>query len=178
MGATLWCQLTSTCCLTTIFGRTSLTNVIAIECPLQITKKSKKICLLLFSICSWARANACSIPRWDTFNKSWLDKNVPLIRYEDLLLDAVSTLERALLQVTGQTPDRNRLQLIVEKYKFENQTKRKRGVEDVNSFIRKGIAGDWKNKFTPEARRMFHKHAGDTLIALGYELDNSWVNET
>ena len=53
-------------------------------------------------------------------------------------------------------------------------TKRNPG-EEAKSFIRKGIAGDWKNKFSPEACEMFNKYAGGALIKVGYEKDDSWV---
>ena len=41
--------------------------------------------------------------------------------------------------------------------------------------MRKGIVGDWKNHFTPASRAMFDEFAGEQLIKLGYETDNSWV---
>jgi hypothetical protein len=67
------------------------------------------------------------------------------------------------------------LKNIVEKYSFENQSKRKRGVENRKSFLRKGIAGDWKNYFNKEAREIFYHYGGNALILAGYEKDDSWV---
>lgn len=115
--------------------------------------------------------------RWDRFNDAWHKQNAPIIKYESLLVDATSELEKALIKLVGFSPERSKLESIVDKYSFENQTKRKRGTEVVGSFIRKGIAGDWKNKFSPEARRVFHQHAGKTLINLGYEPNDNWVTE-
>jgi hypothetical protein len=51
---------------------------------------------------------------------------------------------------------------------------RERGEEDPSSFFRKGVAGDWRNTFTEEDRRVFKREAGDSLIELGYEVDRSW----
>lgn len=113
---------------------------------------------------------------WKEFNQSWLDKSAQLIKYEDLLIDAPTILAEAIQQTTQSKIDLERLTKIVDKYSFENQTKRKRGEEITSSFLRKGIAGDWKNKFTPEAKQVFNYYAGDMLIRLGYEKNNDWAN--
>ena len=54
-------------------------------------------------------------------------------------------------------------------------TKREAGKEDRNNFLRKGIAGDWKNHFNEEAANIFHHYAGETLIKLGYEINDDWA---
>lgn len=46
--------------------------------------------------------------------------------------------------------------------------------ETPNAFYRKGEVGDWTNYFSDAARRWFKQAAGDQLIALGYERDDSW----
>ncbi len=46
--------------------------------------------------------------------------------------------------------------------------------ETPNAFYRKGEVGDWTNYFTDAAKRWFKQAAGDQLIALGYEKDDSW----
>jgi len=51
---------------------------------------------------------------------------------------------------------------------------RERGQEDPSSFYRKGVAGDWKNHFSKEDRRVFKEEAGELLIRLGYEDDLDW----
>ena len=56
-------------------------------------------------------------------------------------------------------------------------TKRKAGEEDRSSFLRKGIAGDWKNHFNTEAVNIFDHYAGETLIKLGYEKNHDWVKD-
>ncbi len=61
----------------------------------------------------------------------------------------------------------------MDKYSFSKQSKRKQGVEDPKSFLRKGIAGDWKNKFTKKSAKIFDYYAGDILISLGYEKDKT-----
>ena len=72
--------------------------------------------------------------------------------------------------------DIRRVKEIVKKYYFKNLTGRSPGQENKKSFIRKGIAGDWKNCFNREAKEVFNHYAGETLIKLGYEKESSWAN--
>jgi hypothetical protein len=113
---------------------------------------------------------------WDEFVLSWMDKKAPIVRYEDLLKDTVDTLAAAIEQVTNEKPDIEKLYEISRRFSFENLADRKRGEEDTGSFLRKGIAGDWMNKFTSEACEVFDHYAGDALIKVGYESDRSWID--
>lgn len=112
---------------------------------------------------------------WTEFVDGWTARDVPILRYEDLIVDAADVLAGAIEKVTGETPDRARLDEIREKYSFRAQAKREPGVENTRSFMRKGIAGDWKNHFSPEACKVFDRYAGDALIRVGYEPDRAWV---
>ena len=112
---------------------------------------------------------------WDQFVRSWIKKNVCKIKYEDMVSDGVTSLTRTLIQLTGKPVDTERVKQIIKKYSFENQAKRKPGQENTNSFLRKGVPGDWKEKFTHEAAIEFDKHAGKELIDLGYEKSNNWI---
>ena len=113
---------------------------------------------------------------WSDFANSWIDKNVPIIKYENLLIDPIKVLGEAIHKVCNVQPDENRLREISEKYSFKNQTGRNPGEENKLSFLRKGIAGDWKNYFSKEASQVFNKFAGNELIKLGYEIDDSWID--
>lgn len=115
---------------------------------------------------------------WSSFVDSWREKDATFVKYEDLLTTGVDTLLRAVHELTGQQMERKKVESIVDSYSFENLTGRKRGQTEKGNFIRKGIAGDWKNHFTPEARRMFHSFAGQQLIDLGYESSDDWVDNT
>lgn len=112
---------------------------------------------------------------WDEFVYSWMDKDVPIIRYESLLENTVDAMCEAIRKVTAEEPDIKKLRQIAHEFSFEKQAGRKRGEEDQKSFLRKGIAGDWKNKFTKEACEVFDHFAGDALIEIGYENDRSWI---
>ena len=114
---------------------------------------------------------------WSEFNAVWLGHGAKVVKYEDLLEDTAGEMARALSNVLGIDPDMSRLVDIAEKLSFKNQTGRQRGDERKSSFLRKGIAGDWKNHFNREARAVFNGFAGRELIELGYEPDESWVEE-
>jgi len=74
--------------------------------------------------------------------------------------------------------DDARLDECIARFAFRNVTGRQRGDENPGDLARKGIVGDWKTKFTREAREVFDHYAGRTLIELGYEPDRSWVGGT
>lgn len=52
---------------------------------------------------------------------------------------------------------------------------RKRGEDDVKSHFRKGVAGDWRNHFTPKIERAFKDRYGELLVRLGYESNLDWT---
>jgi len=105
--------------------------------------------------------------------KRHCDKYVPL-RYEDLLADTESELARVISAVAKHEADAEHIRAAVERHDFTHLTARSRGEEDRASFIRKGIAGDWRNHFTAESGRVFDEYAGDLLFELGYESDPRW----
>lgn len=102
--------------------------------------------------------------------------HVVYLRYEDLVTDAATTLAVTLERLTGEPAEPARVASTVEKFSMRAQTGRLPGQEDATSHIRKGIVGDWKNHFTRECAEIFHQHAGETLIRLGYEKDAGWVD--
>lgn len=102
-------------------------------------------------------------------------KNIINTRYEDLRYNGGEELNRIVTQLTGSPISQDRATAIAEKFSFENMSGRKPGQENLNSFFRKGLVGDWKNNFNREAREMFSQYAGNELIKLGYETDLSWV---
>ncbi|EAR16566.1 MULTISPECIES: sulfotransferase domain-containing protein [Robiginitalea] len=118
---------------------------------------------------------------WAEFNRAWLremehgSENIYLVKYEDLLHDTFGTVSKLLKEQLGVSHiEKERLEKVVQKYSFENQSQRKKGDEKKNSFLRKGISGDWKNYFGQEEKECFKKHSGDVLVKLGYEPDMTW----
>ncbi len=116
---------------------------------------------------------------WSDHYRRFLDVNsrreIPLMRYEDLLADTETVLARAMSKLLGEQPDMARIRMAVEKYRFARQAGREPGIEDRASLLRKGQAGDWRSHFTREAAEIFDRCCGDALIEAGYEKDRSWV---
>jgi hypothetical protein len=104
--------------------------------------------------------------------RSWLDVRdegwIHPIRYEDLLQDTSGGLATALEFLAFPT-SMEEVERIVEKNRFERIAGRKRGVEDVTGFLRKGVAGEWKEVFSPEQKKRFAEVGEDVIQRLGYE---------
>lgn len=114
---------------------------------------------------------------WSNFIDSWLSHDVAVVKYEDLLTHAAEILVQTTQRLIGKDIGIQRAREVVEKYSFKNLSGRKQGEENKKSFVRKGIAGDWKNHFSLEARQIFDHYAGQQLIAAGYETDHQWVQQ-
>lgn len=96
------------------------------------------------------------------------------IRYENLLGQPEGEVGR-LLGFLGADASEETVKKCVEATGFEQLSERKPGQEDSTSVrFRKGIAGDWRNVFTEEDKRIFKEQAGDLLVKLGYEKDHDW----
>lgn len=117
---------------------------------------------------------------WYEYNKAWLEKlnnsdNIYLIKYEDILKTPLKTLTQMFESFfNAKEIDQDKLQSIIDKFSFENQTKRKKGEEESASFLRKGIEGDWKNYFGEQEKRIFKDYTYNLLVELGYEENNNW----
>lgn len=113
---------------------------------------------------------------WADFVSVWGNKpGIIHVKYEGLRENPSRELQRIIRELTGKNIDPRKAEIIADKYSFEKQSGRKPGQESANSFMRKGIIGDWKNHFSPEAKRLFDRYAGDALIELGYERDHLWA---
>lgn len=113
----------------------------------------------------------------EQFLESAHENKALVVKYENLKRDCSAELCRAIRHVSDHPIDMARIEIIVNKYSFQAQTGRTEGKEDKDSYLRKGIVGDWRNHFSREAREVFHKYAGNHLIQLGYEKDSEWVSE-
>lgn len=101
-------------------------------------------------------------------------QNVLVARYEDMLADPEAEMARiyGFLKVAD---DPGTVRACVAACRFERLSGgRKPGEADSGSFFRKGVAGDWRQHFTPEATARFKEVAGDFLIESGYERDGGW----
>jgi lipopolysaccharide transport system ATP-binding protein len=109
--------------------------------------------------------------------RSWVESDAPLLKYEELITDDLAILQRLLCETFGHELKPEELRRAVESSRFEAVFQRKLGVEDPTSHGRQGTAGDWKKHFTPELRRYFNAKFGDLLTKTGYEPDAQWASE-
>lgn len=123
---------------------------------------------LLFLMDNWLFA--CAV-----IQLSWVEAGEPVLKYEDLLEHDVELVEQTLIDRCGLDVSRERLREIVLANRFDRLTSgRHRGEEDPTAHERKGVAGDWRNHFTPRVRDAFKARYGGVLIATGYEKDLDW----
>jgi hypothetical protein len=91
------------------------------------------------------------------------------VRYEEFIRNPLSHAAR-LFDFLGLKCNARTVRECVSATSFDQLSGgRKRGEEDINSFFRKGVAGDWKNWFTDLQHVLFEKAAGPLLARLGYE---------
>lgn len=96
------------------------------------------------------------------------------VHYEDLLEHPDKEVRR-LLEFLDTCASEEIVEQCVNAASFKKWSNgRERGFEDSAAFLRKGIAGDWKNVFTDKDRRIYKEAAGDLLVKLGYAANNDW----
>jgi len=106
---------------------------------------------------------------------SWIAAGEPIVRYEQLVEDDFGTLKEALIDRLALPITHESLRAAVEACRFERLSGgRSQGHEDQGSHYRKGVAGDWRNYFTPRVADAFKEKFGELLINAGYEQDLSW----
>ena len=104
---------------------------------------------------------------WPQFVDDWIERDCVHVKYEDLHQNAIGTLRR-IAEANGTDTSELDISAVVEKYSFESQSMRKVGVENTSSYLRKGIVGDWKTKYSNEAIEVFEYYGKSALQRLGY----------
>jgi hypothetical protein len=107
---------------------------------------------------------------WSDYIKAWSDTQVTTIRYEDFLANTDGKLGATIKSITGIEMPPSLLQHVVlanTKEKFAESLKK---TFQHNTFVRKGVAGDWRNHFSQRNIDCFQSIAGDAMSLLGYPL--------
>lgn len=119
-----------------------------------------------------------TLGRYIDWIRSWRANRDPAtsleIRYEQVLAEPVASMRKIVelfdLGVADET-----IASLVEAHSFERSSGgRQAGEADASSFLRKGVAGDWKNQFDDETKEMYKERLGGFLVEIGYERDESW----
>ena len=91
------------------------------------------------------------------------------LRYEAMLEDTPAEMTR-LFGWLDCDAEPATIEKIVARNTFSALSGGRRpGEADAQSFLRKGIAGDWKNHFDEECNALYCEVAGEALVAAGYE---------
>jgi hypothetical protein len=107
---------------------------------------------------------------YETYYKLSYDRpeQAVLVRYEDMLTDAEENLSK-IFEFLGHPLPPSKVLKIIEANSFKNVTKgRNVGEQDANSFLRKGIAGDWKNVFSPDQSALIEEGFAAEMKLGGY----------
>ncbi|WP_250434142.1 sulfotransferase domain-containing protein [Hanstruepera flava] len=110
-----------------------------------------------------------------TIQEAKKNHEVKVVHYEDVLKDTNSVL-RECLTFLGAKTNESMIKTCLEVGDFKRMSQgRERGDAQANAHVRKGVSGDWKNYFTYADGKLFHEIAGSSLVAFGYEENDSWV---
>lgn len=93
------------------------------------------------------------IERWKTHVESWIDKDINIIRYRDLLLDFENTLLKIAFTLYEVPQSQIKPELKVH--------------HSINP--RKGSTGDWQNHFTEDDLKLYYDITGDLNKKLGFD---------
>lgn len=115
---------------------------------------------------------------WGDHVLGWLsmrDRLSSVVMYENLRADPAGEMQR-ITSGLDLNIDAENVRQTVDRFSFSKMAGgRQPGHENRQSFIRKGVVGDWRNHFNREAGEIFDHFAGDALVAAGYEPDRNWV---
>lgn len=110
---------------------------------------------------------------WVDYVVKWSSSNVLSCKYEQLLANPEETLEEIFASM-GCSVSSERVTASVIANRKEAFSKTLDKAFRHNTFVRKGISGDWVNHFTERQKAIFKSIAGDLLIKLEYESDMNW----
>jgi aryl sulfotransferase len=122
------------------------------------------------------------LPGWSGHVTSWLDQTdipVHLVRYEDLQIDTVTMLRRAL-QFAGQAATDDEICRAVQFADFARlrQQEEEKGFREAPPqagarFFRRGEAGAWRDELTPDQAARIEADHAPMMRRLGYALSHT-----
>jgi hypothetical protein len=105
---------------------------------------------------------------WNEFVLSWLNVDVPCVKYEDFLRSPVGTLECAL-SIVGIEASRADIHAALSKNTKEKIQASIAPLFPKSSFVRKGVSGDWRSHFQQRHLDAFREVAREAMERIGYE---------
>ena len=110
---------------------------------------------------------------WSRFVLEWIETNAMQISYEALLKNTHKELVSIFKYLEANDKHLDIAEAITSNSKL-NMRKELSSMFSYNTFVRKGVSGDWKNYFNHKHKELFKEIAGDSLIKLNYEGSNDW----
>jgi Sulfotransferase domain len=104
--------------------------------------------------------------------RSWAGVDEPdvlVLRYEELIGPDADAWWSRLFEHCDVRLDAREREALIARYSFRSLSGRDPGEEDTASKFRKGVAGDWRNHFTPAVAEAFRRRTSDLVGALAYE---------
>ena len=115
-----------------------------------------------------------SAKEWADYVLAWHRREDAIaVSYEAFVNDPAFQLCGLFQRITGTSLERDLSGRIVEKYSRNNFSASLSPAFKHNTFVRKGIVGDWENHFSDRNREDFVSIAGEALRAFGYRMDRS-----
>ena len=116
---------------------------------------------------------------WSKNTLEWLARADLVIRYEDLIRDPISAVERLRAIYPLPQPQIENLPSFesqkfgIPKYgsKHDHDVSEQDKREQSGKFFRRGKAGSWKDDMPEHLQDLFWSHHGDTMEKLGYSYD-------
>lgn len=110
--------------------------------------------------------------KWKKFTYLWTDRSdikFYRVRYEDVSAKPMETLKGILNYLEVKATDKL-IQEAIDNFTFDKMSGRKKGEEATKSMpFRKGVVGDFRNRFSSLELSIFHAIAGKTMRELGYK---------
>lgn len=115
-----------------------------------------------------------SAKEWVDYVLAWHRRpDAIAISYEAFVSDPPYQLCDLFQKITGTGLDRDVSGRIVEKYSRNSFSASLSPAFKHNTFVRKGVVGDWKNHFSDRNQKDFVSIAGEALRTFGYRVDGS-----
>ena len=110
------------------------------------------------------------LPQSALVQRTWLEAQEPFMRFEEFMVSPERALMRAFNEFWRISISEDAVEHLVAKHSFANHSGgRKPGEEDRLSHYRKGVAGEWREHFTPKVMDAFDRKFGHLVRLAGYD---------
>jgi Sulfotransferase domain len=112
----------------------------------------------------------CHIP-WSKHYKSYVNRPVLFVRYEDMLSDPLKECVK-ILNYLNQKRDLSFIEAVIERQSFHQKKLefRQKKEKDKVVFMRSGKSGEWRKKLSPSQKDKLQSYLLEDLKFLAYEI--------